>query len=174
MASVLLNDRLDVVSVIEAERNLETAVAAAASMMVFNNGYVTIMDNSSMRDTNLLQMPTMHQPAISNHYPLELQATDATNACRDNMVALTFSHMHSVVLPSANTENHSLYYFVSSAFEVASTYSYSYMYKYSYKPLYSCNWLYDIASYNLSIIMLVHAWFKTLKTALCSGPKLLG
>ena len=85
MARVLLNDRLDGVSINEAERILETT--AATAMMVFNNGYVvTTMDNSSVKDTTLLQM-TMQQPAISNHYPLELQVSDTTNASQESMVA---------------------------------------------------------------------------------------
>jgi len=61
---------------------------------------------------NTLQM-TIQQPAVSNHDPLEQYVSDTTNACQDNMLVLTSTHIHSVVLPSTNTAKH------SSTFEVS-------------------------------------------------------
>ena len=99
------NNRLDDVSAIEAKK-LDTT---AAPIMLFNNGHVvTVMETSSIMD-NTLQM-TIQQTAVSNHDPLEQYISDTTNACQDNMLA---THIHSVVLPSTNTTKH------SSTFEVS-------------------------------------------------------
>ena len=82
--------------------------------MLFNNGHaITITETSSMMD-NALQM-TIQQPAVSNHDPLEQYVSDTTNACQDNMLVLTSTHIHSVVLPSTNT----IYRYFSSTFEVS-------------------------------------------------------
>ena len=85
------------------------------AMMLFNNGYaVTVMDTSS----NMMVQVTTQQPAVSNHDdPLEHYVTDTTNDCQDDMLVLTSTHIHSVVLPSVN---HSIYCYFSYAFEVSS------------------------------------------------------
>ena len=106
-------------SITEAE---EETTCTAPAIMLFNNGYaVTIMNCGSMssRDETLLPLQvTMQQPTVSNHYPLELEASNTTNAYQHNMVELTSTLIHSAVLPS--TAGQSLYYYFSSAFEVAS------------------------------------------------------
>ena len=62
---------------------------------------------------------TIQQPAVSNHDPLEQYVSDTTNACQDNMLVLTSTYIHSVVLPSTNTVNNCIYYYFSSTFEVS-------------------------------------------------------
>ena len=85
----------------------------AAAMVLFNNDVAMDGIASSMMD-NTLQM-TIQQPAVSNHDPLEQYVSDTTNACQDNMLVLTSTHIHSVVLPSTNT----IYRYFSSTFEVS-------------------------------------------------------
>ena len=72
---------------------------------------------ASVMVENTLQI-TARQPNVGNDNPPEHFITDTTSDCDNNMLVLTSTHIHSDVLPSTNTENHSIYQFFSSINEV--------------------------------------------------------
>ena len=79
----------------------------------------TVGTTSSMMDSTL-QMITQQKAFVCSKVDLEHCVTDTTNAYQDNMLVLTSTHTHSVVLPSSSTANHSIYHYFSSTFQVAS------------------------------------------------------
>ena len=78
----------------------------------------TVGTISSMMDSTL-QMITQ-QPFVCSKVDPEHCVTDTTNAYQDNVLVLTSIHTESVVLPSSNTANYSIYHYFSSTFQVAS------------------------------------------------------
>ena len=78
----------------------------------------TVGTTSSMMDSTL-QMITQ-QPFVCSKVDPEHYVTDTSNAYQDNVLVLTSTHTHNVVLPSSNTANHSIYNYFLSTFQVAS------------------------------------------------------
>ena len=77
----------------------------------------TVGTTSSMMDSTLQRI--IQQPFVYSQVDPEHYVTDTTNPYQDNMLVLTSTHIHNVVLPSSNTANHSIYSYFSSTFQVA-------------------------------------------------------
>ena len=106
-AVLMFNDKLDVISITEAEENSETT---ATGVMLFNSGYTaTITDYRSMRNKISQQC-----------YVFKNRYTQISDSGQDNMTVLSSTQIHSAVLPFTSTANHSLCYF-SIDFEVCSS-----------------------------------------------------
>ena len=78
----------------------------------------TVGTTSSMMDSTLHMIT--QQPFVCSKVDPEHYVTDTTNAYQDNVLVLTSTHTHSVVLPSSSTANYSIYHYFSSTFQVAS------------------------------------------------------